>query len=69
METTQGNSLCSYLHLKLAKTPHFSYYLLHFFVYKIGEEEDRTVFAQSVGAFGTGGRGEVAEKGVRVQIM
>jgi hypothetical protein len=28
METTQGNSLCSYLYLKLAKISCFSYYLL-----------------------------------------
>jgi hypothetical protein len=25
IETTQGNSLCSYLYLKLAKTSHFSF--------------------------------------------
>jgi hypothetical protein len=28
METTQGISLCSYLHLKLAKMPWFSFYLV-----------------------------------------
>jgi hypothetical protein len=30
METTQGISLYSYLYLKVAKTPCFSYYLLCF---------------------------------------
>jgi hypothetical protein len=31
METTQGISLYSYLSLKLAKMPYFSYYLKKFF--------------------------------------
>jgi hypothetical protein len=39
METTQRNSLCSYLYLKLAKKSHFSFYLLCSFFYKIGEQE------------------------------
>jgi hypothetical protein len=39
METKQGISLYSYLYLKLAKAPCFSYYLLCFFFYKIGEQE------------------------------
>jgi hypothetical protein len=38
METTQGNSLCSYLYLKLAKTSCIFY---AFFFYKIREQEDR----------------------------
>jgi hypothetical protein len=38
METTQGNSLCSHLYLKLAKMPCFSFYLLPFFFYKIREQ-------------------------------
>jgi hypothetical protein len=42
METTQGNSLCRYLYLKLAKMLCFSFYLLWFFFYKIGEQEGRT---------------------------
>jgi hypothetical protein len=46
METTQRNSLYSYLYLKLAKTPCFSY-LSCFFFYKIREQ------------VGTGGRWEV----------
>jgi hypothetical protein len=40
METTQKISLYSYLYLKLAKTPCFSYYLLWVFFYK---SEHRTV--------------------------
>jgi hypothetical protein len=40
METTQENSLCSYLYLKLVKTPCFSFNLLFFF-YKIREQESR----------------------------
>jgi hypothetical protein len=42
METKQGISLCSYLYLKLAKMPHFSFYLLYFFFYKIGEQKGGT---------------------------
>jgi hypothetical protein len=42
METTQRISLYSYLYLKLAKTPSFSYYLLCFFFYKIGKQEGGT---------------------------
>jgi hypothetical protein len=41
MEPTQENFLCSYLYLKPAKTPCFSFYLLCFFFYKIGEQEGR----------------------------
>jgi hypothetical protein len=40
METTQGNSLCNYLYLKLAKTSCLSFYLLCFFSTKL---EDRSV--------------------------
>jgi hypothetical protein len=40
-EISQGNSLCSYFYLKLAKTSYFSSYLLWFFFYKIGEQESR----------------------------
>jgi hypothetical protein len=39
VEITQGISLYSYLYLKLVKTPCFSYYLLCFLFYKIGEQE------------------------------
>jgi hypothetical protein len=38
METTQGNSLCSYLYLKLAKMSCFSFYLFSFYFYKVGEQ-------------------------------
>jgi hypothetical protein len=41
-ETTQGNSLCSYLYLKLAKISCFSFSLLCFFFYKIREQEGIT---------------------------
>jgi hypothetical protein len=53
MEAKQGISLYSYLHLKLAKTLCFSFYLLWFFFNKIREQEDRTGSAQTQG----GGRG------------
>jgi hypothetical protein len=43
METTQEISLYSYLYLKLAKMPCFSFYLLWGFLsYRIGEQEGRT---------------------------
>jgi hypothetical protein len=42
MERTQGISLYSYLYLKLAKTPCFSYYLFWFVFNKIGEQEGGT---------------------------
>jgi hypothetical protein len=41
METTQGISLHSYLYLKLAKMPCFSYYFLFFFFNKIRELEGK----------------------------
>jgi hypothetical protein len=59
METTQGNSLYSYLHLKPAKTPCFFNDVLCFFFYKVGGY-DRFCHEE---ALGTGGRGEVAGKG------
>jgi hypothetical protein len=70
METTQGNSLYSYLYLKLAKTSCFSSYLLCFFFYEIGEQEGRTGSAGKVrgGVIGTSRRGEVAGKGVGGRI-
>jgi hypothetical protein len=46
METTQGISLYSYIYLKLARTPCFSYYLLFYFFYKIREQEGGTGSAQ-----------------------
>jgi hypothetical protein len=42
METAQGNSLHSYLYLKLAKMPCLSFSLLYFFCYKIREQEGGT---------------------------
>jgi hypothetical protein len=57
METTQVISLYSYLCLKLAKMPCFSYYLLCFFFYKIGKQEGRIYSAWRQGrrvAWGAG---------------
>jgi hypothetical protein len=51
IETTQGNSLCSYLYLKLSKTSYFFFYLLCFFFYKVGEQEGRTSPAQGRGGW------------------
>jgi hypothetical protein len=48
METTQGISLCSYLHLKLPKTPCFSYFLFN----KIAEQEGGTSSAWTGGGEG-----------------
>jgi hypothetical protein len=47
MEETQGISLYSYLYLKLAKTPYFSFYPSWFFFYKIREQEGGTGSALS----------------------
>jgi hypothetical protein len=77
METTQGNSLCSSLYLKVAKMPCFCYYPLHFFFYKIGEQEGRTGSAQwgwglaLVGGrrqWGKGVRGEYGAKNVYTSL-
>jgi hypothetical protein len=40
MEISPGNSPCSYF--KLAKSSCFSFYLLSFFFYKIGQQEGAT---------------------------
>jgi hypothetical protein len=45
MEILQGNSLCSYLYLKL-KMSCFLFSLFSFFSYEIGELEGRTSLAQ-----------------------
>jgi hypothetical protein len=63
METTQGISLCSYLYLKLAKMPCFSFYLLCFFFYKFGKQEGGTGSGWGVGV-GISGKGEASGKGV-----
>jgi hypothetical protein len=60
---TQGNSLCSYLNLKVAKTLGFSFYLSSFFFHKIGEQEVRTGSAWGKGMVGTYGSGERWGKG------
>jgi hypothetical protein len=66
METTQGNSLCSYVYLKLAKTSCFSFYLLLFLFYKIREQEGGT--GSALGWEGAGG-GERGRRMNMVQIM
>jgi hypothetical protein len=58
-----GNSPCSYLYLKLAKTSWFSFYLSCFFFYKIRVQEGGTDSALGSGCHQWWG--EVAEKGVR----
>jgi hypothetical protein len=56
METSQRNSLCNYLYLKLAKKLCFSFYLLCFFFYKVREEEKGTESVR--GNVGTVRRGD-----------
>jgi hypothetical protein len=66
MEISLGNSLCSYLYIKLAEVLCFSSYLLCLFFYKIREQEGRTGSARGsvVGGASTVGWREVAGKGV-----
>jgi hypothetical protein len=52
METTQGISLYSYLNLKVAKMICFSFYLICFYLNKIGEQEGRTGSAWRCGVVG-----------------
>jgi hypothetical protein len=55
MGTTQGNSLCSYLYLKLAK-PNVSLFIFYVFsFYKIEEQEAEPHLGK--GGVGIGGRG------------
>jgi hypothetical protein len=49
MEMSQETSLFSYLFLKQAKMPGFSFYLFSFFIYKIEEQEGETTPAQEEG--------------------
>jgi hypothetical protein len=51
LETAQEISLYSYLYLKLAKTSCFSFYLLLFLSYKIGEQVGLTGSAQWEGVW------------------
>jgi hypothetical protein len=53
MDTTQGISLYSYLHLKLAKMPCFSFYIIWFFSSTKLENKR----AEQVLASGSGGGG------------
>jgi hypothetical protein len=61
METTQGISLCSYLYLKVAKMPCFSFYL--FFLLQNQRARRWNRFYRG-GGFNTEGEGEVMRKGV-----
>jgi hypothetical protein len=61
METTQGNSMYSYLYLKLPKSHVFLFYLFSFFFFKIREQESGTCTEGTV----TSGRGEITGKGGR----
>jgi hypothetical protein len=64
MGTTQGNSLCSYLYLKLAKS-HVSHFIFYTFSStKLENRMAEQVLPGSGGAgVGTGRRGKVAKKG------
>jgi hypothetical protein len=48
IETTEGNSLCGYLYLKLAKMPIFSFYLLCFFSTKLESRREEQLLAGRV---------------------
>jgi hypothetical protein len=69
IEATQGNSLCSDLYLKLAKTTCFSFYLLCFFFHKIGEQAGGTGSRVVLALVGGGGGGERGRKMNIVQIV
>jgi hypothetical protein len=67
METTQGNSLCSYLYLKLAKMSCFSFYLLSFFLLQNLRTGGQNRFCWGVGEVGTSGNGKgKGKKGRRI---
>jgi hypothetical protein len=63
MKTTQGNSLCHCLYLKLAKISSLSFYLLFFSSTK-SETQGQNRFCGWLGGFSTGERGEEAGKWV-----
>jgi hypothetical protein len=64
-ETTQGISLCSYLYLKLAKMPCFSFMFYAFSTTKSENRRAEQVLLRGWwGGFGTGRREAVTEKGV-----
>jgi hypothetical protein len=56
VEVSQGNSLCIYHYLKQAKVLCFSFNLLSFFLYRIIEQEGRTIPAQGGGLTPEGGQ-------------
>jgi hypothetical protein len=63
MGTTQGNSLCSYLYLKLAKCHNFIFTFLCFSSRKLENRRAEQVLPGG-SAVGISERGEVVEKGV-----
>jgi hypothetical protein len=58
MEISQGDSLCSYLYFKLAKTSCFSFYLLSFCFYKIEQEAEQVLGGGDWQQWKGGGGGE-----------
>jgi hypothetical protein len=64
METTQGNACVAVSSSNQQKCYASLFIFLCFFFYKIEEQESRTGSAWHKGTIGTGGMGEVAEKGV-----
>jgi hypothetical protein len=59
METTQGNFLCIYLYLRLAKMPCFSNYVLCFIFYKTGGPNRFSVVGGAAGIGEGEGGGEM----------
>jgi hypothetical protein len=58
MEISQGKSLCSFIHLKLAKTSRFS------FIFSTKLESRKVEQVWDSQRVATSGRGEVAGKGI-----
>jgi hypothetical protein len=69
METTRGISLCSYLYLKLAKTPCSYYDILCFLFYKIGEKVGKNRFGERMSSTRESGGRERSRSMNMVQIM
>jgi hypothetical protein len=63
IKTTQGNSLCSYLYLKLAKMPCISSFL-YFFLLQNLRTGRQNRFCPGCGGYNTGGMKKVVMKGV-----
>jgi hypothetical protein len=63
IEISQGNFLCNYLYLKLAKMSCFSFYLFSFLFCKIGKQRAEQVLPRGR-KVGTSGRERWQGKGV-----